>query len=402
MKEKIQDNRESIFVLFMATVFAILAILSAPIFMYLNGEKEMTIECGEAFIDPGAGIRFDLGDAKVAGNIDTKKPGDYALTYSFLLDREKRIVHVVDTTAPVIQLSGLTSISVEKGTAYEEYGYTAIDNADGDVTDKVRVESDLDTSVPGVYHISYYAEDSLGHISRQRRTVTVTEKGPMSMSMKEFDLNPFYSDVICKEVPFDEALFNETVIFGDSFVGYMKDYNMGIVDNLWTRGAIAADEVKTKTIMRGKEETGKTFYELMDIYHPKHLIILMGNHTTWLWSTEYFRLVFDDLIGDILNKYKDTEVLICSLPPYDEYDDYEYLWGRGFLRNQRINEVNTVFCDLCRKYGIGFINSEEVLKDPENGYCLAEYMGEDRFHLSVKGFTVMLDYIKTHMEFRKR
>ena len=375
------------------------AFLTSPLAAIVKGPKDMTVECGDPFEDPGCVYLLGLGKGKVSGRVDTGKTGDYVLSYGILNVEVKRTVHVVDTRRPEIKLKGTGSISAEKGTAYEELGYTAWDIADGDLTDKVYTESDLDMSTPGVYHISYYVTDAAGNATRERRTVTVTEKGPMTQSMTEFDLDPFFPDVICKEVPFDEEKYESTVIFGDSFVGYMVDYGIGLTDNMWSRGAYAADEVYSKTLKVGQTESGKTFFELMDEYRPPCVIILLGNHTSWLWPVSYYRSVFDGLFAECRNRYPETVFAVCSLPPYDEGEDYAYLYERGFLRNQRINEANTVFCELCRKYGMKFINAAEILKDPANGYCRAEYMGPDKFHLSTEGFEAMLGYIRTHMDY---
>ena len=383
-----------------ALIVSLALLLATPLSISLKGPGEITVECGDPFEDPGCSFLFGLAEGKVSGEVDTEKTGEYEIVYRFLVSEKVRKVFVRDTKRPEITLEGGSSVSVEKGGEYIEYGYSAYDKADGDMTRKVYTESDVDTSVPGTYHVSYYAEDSSGNMTRERRTVTVTEKGPMTQSMTEFDLNPFFSDVICREVPYDDEKFNKTVIFGDSFVGYMAAYNAGIPENMWSRGAYAATDVHTVALKRGtSEETGMTLFGLMDEYHPPYVIIFLGNHTSWLWSVTYYRNVFDSLYTELQEKYPDTVFAVMSLPPYDKSVDYEYLAGRGFLRNQRINEANTVFCELCRKHGMKFINAAEVLKNPSDGYCKAEYMGEDQFHLSPEGFRVVLEYIKTHMDY---
>jgi len=75
------------------------------------------------------------------GEIDPKVPGTYTVTYSAKhrdLTAEKTYTVVVrDTTAPVITLTGDTNVVVLPGVSYEEAGFTAIDAAEGDVTDRV-------------------------------------------------------------------------------------------------------------------------------------------------------------------------------------------------------------------------------------------------------------------------
>ena len=399
MPEKKKANiRKLILPVFLLAL--VLALLFIPTLISLNGDKEMTVECGDSFEDPGASLRFGLkGKIRVGGDLDTSVPGNYVVKYSFLTQTVRRKVNVVDTTPPVITLSGMKTISAEKGSEYEEYGYTAIDNADGDVTEKVYTESDVNMDEPGTYHISYYAEDSAGNISRERRTVNVTEKGPMTMSMKEFDLNPFFSDVIAKPVPYDRDFFKQCIIMGDSFVGYMVAYQMTDLERLWSKGALNADDLESQTLYVGIEDSKKTFYELLDEKKPKYVIMLLGNQTSWYWSAEYYRTAFDKILSKLVTEYPDIHFDLCSMCPYDEEYDYKYVEGRGFLRNQRINEANTIYCELCRKYGLKFINAAEVFKDPETGYCKKEYLGEDHFHLNSEGYILLTDYITGHLDF---
>ena len=65
----------------------------------------------------------------------------------------KRTVHVTDSTAPQIKLSGDDFMSVKKGDKYSDPGYTATDNCDGDITDSVKVSGDkVDKDKAGKYN----------------------------------------------------------------------------------------------------------------------------------------------------------------------------------------------------------------------------------------------------------
>lgn len=90
----------------------------------LNGDAEMTVEAGSEFSDPGYmatdNYDGDLTDkVSVTGDVDTSKPGDYEIKYSVADSSKneievKRTVHVTDTTAPQIKLSGDDFMSVKK------------------------------------------------------------------------------------------------------------------------------------------------------------------------------------------------------------------------------------------------------------------------------------------------
>ena len=139
----------------------------------LNGDAEMTVEAGSEFSDPGYtatdNYDGDLTDkVSVTGAVDTSKPGDYEIKYSVADSSKnesevKRTVHVTDTTAPQIKLSGDDFMSVKKGDKYSDPGYTATDNCDGDITDSVKVSGDkVDKDKAGKYTVTYEVSDSSG------------------------------------------------------------------------------------------------------------------------------------------------------------------------------------------------------------------------------------------------
>ncbi|HDR7511967.1 TPA: DUF5011 domain-containing protein, partial [Bacillus toyonensis] len=55
-------------------------------------------------------------------------------------------------------------------------GVKAIDNEDGDITDKVTVDGSVDASKPGTYELTYTVSDSKGHTVTAKQTVTVKQK----------------------------------------------------------------------------------------------------------------------------------------------------------------------------------------------------------------------------------
>jgi hypothetical protein len=78
-----------------------------------------------------------------------------------------------DTTPPVIELNGATSVSVAWGSSYTDEGATATDDVDSVVT--VMPSGAVNTSKPGVYTITFDATDAAGNAATQVvRTVTVS------------------------------------------------------------------------------------------------------------------------------------------------------------------------------------------------------------------------------------
>ncbi len=74
-----------------------------------------------------------------------------------------------DTTPPVITLKGDTLMFVNKDSLYVEPGYTATDDTDGDITNKVSIKGHVDTSVEGTYFLYYDVSDAAGNAAEQKK-----------------------------------------------------------------------------------------------------------------------------------------------------------------------------------------------------------------------------------------
>lgn len=79
-----------------------------------------------------------------------------------------------DTQAPVITLSGGSSISIQQGGNWSEPGYNATDNVDGNLTSQVQVSGDVNPNVVSSYVLTYTVSDKAGNQGRAQRTVRVT------------------------------------------------------------------------------------------------------------------------------------------------------------------------------------------------------------------------------------
>ena len=398
-----------ILLLFLAALAA--AVSAFPLLITLNGEKEMTVARGSVFEDPGASVRFRLGEAKREGEVDTSRIGEYILSYRFLTEKAVRTVRVADMTRPVITLLGSAEKYMTAGEEYIEPGFSAFDDVDGDISIRVEIESDLDTNVPGEYHISYTVSDSAGNAARERRKVTVTSEGPLTQDLLSFDLGPFFDDVICREVlytedplssfSFDYDKYRKLIFFGDSFIGNLGDYGAVGYDQLWSRGSLGTDSVYDAPItIYGNYDGYSTFFSAMDAYHPETVLVLLNSDRTLQWTPEYLESSCEGFYKDIKERYPDTTFIICSITPVDSYYSSEgWLQQYGFDRNDRINKMNALMCGLCRKYGFKFMNAAECLKDPATGCCRDEYIGEDGIHLSYAGYRAMVSYVQQHLDY---
>lgn len=148
----------------------------------LTGQAEVTVSRYDLFQDPGATARDRCdGDLTASIQVTDKASGDvHTLTYT-VTDKAgnaataTRRVTVRDIVAPVITLSGQRELFVPLGGAYQEPGFTAQDDADGDLTASVTRAGTVNTASPGVYTLTYTVTDKAGNTATATRQVSVYE-----------------------------------------------------------------------------------------------------------------------------------------------------------------------------------------------------------------------------------
>jgi len=150
-----------------------------PPTLVLNGDDQITVECGSGFTDPGAtaSVCGNSVPVTVTGAANPNAPGVYTVTYSATANgfttEATRIVTVQDTVAPVITLNGANPMQVGFGTVFTDPGATASDGCAGDLTSSIVVTGSVDTNTVGFYALTYSVSDPSGHSDTKVRTVEV-------------------------------------------------------------------------------------------------------------------------------------------------------------------------------------------------------------------------------------
>jgi uncharacterized repeat protein (TIGR01451 family) len=152
---------------------------NVPPTLTLNGDDQITLECGSGFTDPGATATVcgSPVTVTVTGAVNPNAPGTYTLTYSASANgfttEATRVVTVEDTVAPVITLNGANPMQVGFGTVFTDPGATASDGCAGDLTSSIVVTGSVDTNTVGFYALTYTVSDPTGHSDTEVRTVEV-------------------------------------------------------------------------------------------------------------------------------------------------------------------------------------------------------------------------------------
>ncbi|WP_025743940.1 LamG-like jellyroll fold domain-containing protein [Aquimarina pacifica] len=146
---------------------------TAPV-ITLTGDNPQTIELGDGYTELGAST--DDGTSIVIDTSDfVDAIGSYAITYNATdasgnnAIEVTRTVHVVDTTAPVITLTGDNPQHIVVGSGYTELGATTDDRS------SIVIDTSDFVDAVGSYTITYNATDAAGNNAVEvTRTVNVT------------------------------------------------------------------------------------------------------------------------------------------------------------------------------------------------------------------------------------
>lgn len=162
----------------------------------LNGSPKETIEYGDTYTEQGATAAFNTPASKnvplnvtIKGSVDSSKLRTYHIHYKakkgIFSVQKSREVKIVDTKAPIIELNKIDGYYPKTGETYQEEGFTATDNYDGDITSKIKRTEDKNV-------ITYTVSDSSGNKTSVQRTIeyndgiapTITLNGDSDITIK--------------------------------------------------------------------------------------------------------------------------------------------------------------------------------------------------------------------------
>lgn len=161
---------------------------TTPPVITLTGGSSVNLEQGTSFSDPGASATDTVdGDRstyiQIGGDVvNPSVAGTYVVTYDVVdvagnsAVQQERSVIVSDTTAPLISLTGGIIVHVEQGGAYSEFGVSATDIVDGDLSAYIITGGDaVNPNVAGTYIVTYDVADSAGNNAAQVSRSVIVE-----------------------------------------------------------------------------------------------------------------------------------------------------------------------------------------------------------------------------------
>lgn len=150
--------------------------LESPKIKLNDNIKNVNLCPNDKYIDPGVTV-FDNVDGDITDKVEVKTLHNKIYYTAIDSSGNKKIIFrnikYYDNEIPKISLNGSKKLYVFKDSKYIEKGYVANDNCDGNITDKVKINSNLDTSKVGSYKINYSIYDNYGNENSLTREVIV-------------------------------------------------------------------------------------------------------------------------------------------------------------------------------------------------------------------------------------
>ena len=206
--------------------------------LQLNGPQNMVISYRDEYEEQGVIVKNATGNymskIKIDSNIDTKKIGNYYVDYSLKIGGKtlhvRRNVKVIDDINPVIKLKGEQIIKMSINKQYIEPGYIAIDEYDGDITDKVQITGEIDAENYGEYVLTYKATDNSNNQTEVNRIIKVVDEIKPKIICEQEELKIKQGtqiDTQCKaQDNYDGDITKEMKIIGDYDINTPGTYNI--------------------------------------------------------------------------------------------------------------------------------------------------------------------------------
>lgn len=204
----------------------------------LLGNNPLTLSAGSPYIEPNA-TATDNTDGNISnhiiitGNVNSSILGTYTITYTVTdaagnSTTKDRIIKVIDTTKPTITLNGLSTMTVPLHGTYNELNATALDNIDGDISSKIVISGQVDTSyIVSNHYLSYTVTDSSGNTSTRRRRVDVVRfiRDAAKQTVVDYQTSLMWQD-ISSIVTARATLYNASASCHNSLLGGFTNWRL--------------------------------------------------------------------------------------------------------------------------------------------------------------------------------
>jgi hypothetical protein len=262
-----------------------------------------------------AGIKnVTENNINILNEIIKNKPAEEVDTIEEIQNIVNILIHSNDITKPIITLKGEPTVTLTVGETYNDAGATANDNKDGDISNHIQIQSNVDTSKAGTYTVTYSVSDAAGNAADMvSRSVNIILKD--TEPIKRTGQTISYAD-------FDDGYYQKGIA-----VHYTRDNDKEIVTDVLT-GLMWQDNYAVKDDANKKPWITQASYDVQDYNNTSGDTamtycseLIMGTYDDWRLPT----LKELESIVDISQYNKDTYT--PAIDPIFQYTKFNTYWS---------------------------------------------------------------------------
>lgn len=295
----------------------------------LLGEEYITLYKGDSYVEPGYlgfnSKKKDISSQIIVDNqVDMDTVGEYIITYTLNNQIKSRYIKVIERPvgATYIYLYGDMDVYLDLGEKYVEPGYDVVDTIDGSIDEKVEINSNVNISKAGVYHVKYSVVNSSGVTTIAVRNVIVIDSD-ISLTL---DNTGYTNKSINIKVYANDNYFNYMILpNGDKVTS--KSYSYQVSENgeykftiYNKKGTSKEKTIKVSTINKtipsgsctGSYGNGKSIIKVNatdDIGISKYVI----NGNSYATNLITINSEMKNVSVDIYDKAGNTKTISCNL-----------------------------------------------------------------------------------------
>jgi len=223
---------------------------TTPPVISLLGSWTITLEIGDSYSDFGAEYSDNIdGTGSIVATgwpVSTSATGSFVLSYDItdaawnIATTVTRTVNVVDTTPPVITITGSWIVTVILNASYSDAGATCSDNLDTTCT--VTSSGTVDTTTIGWYTIDYDVTDASGNAaSTVTRIINVISGNPPFIILNgsgsiDIEVGSIYTDLWAVAKDDEDGTITPSMVTVnpvDSNVVWSYNVTYNVIDSSW-------------------------------------------------------------------------------------------------------------------------------------------------------------------------
>ena len=205
-------------------------------YLILNGEEKITLYEGTDYIEPGYEA-YNSNDEDLTSSVDIKSNlntnivGEYEITYTIDDITKTRIITIIEkpkqyTYIYLKTINNDINVYLNINEDYIEPGYQVFSSTGENLTDKVQVYGDVDTSKKGNYKLIYSVTDMSGvTVTASRMIIVMDTEINLSLNTEEYTNRDIMINVRIIDQYFDYMILPDNTKVSENVYSYSVSEN---------------------------------------------------------------------------------------------------------------------------------------------------------------------------------